>query len=30
MPNFSDCVRFTIRFDHEMAHTAEVMREFFQ
>ena len=30
MPNFSDCVRFTIGFDHEMARTAEVMREFFR
>ena len=29
-PNFSDCVRFTIGFDHEMARTAEVMREFFR
>ena len=29
-PNFSDCVRFTIGFDHEMARTAEIMREFFR
>ena len=29
-PNFSDCVRFTIGFDHEMSRTAEVMREFFR
>ena len=29
-PNFSDCVRFTIGFHHEMARTVEVMREFFQ
>ena len=30
MPNFTDCVRFTIGFDHEMSCTAEVLREFFR
>ena len=29
-PNFSDCLRFTIGFDHEMSRTADVMREFFR
>ena len=29
-PKLSDCVRFTIGFDHEMARTAEVMRDFFR
>ena len=29
-PNFSDCVRYTIGFDHEMSRTADVMRDFFR
>ena len=30
MPNFSDCVRFTIGFDHEMSRTADVVRDFYR
>lgn len=29
-PNFSDCVRYTFGFDHEMSRTAEAMRDFFR
>ena len=29
-PNFSDCLRFTIGFDHEMSRTADVLRDFFR
>ena len=28
--NFSDCLRFTIGFDHEMSRTADVLRDFFR